>query len=220
MKKSTKISLVGMLLVGVATASNEVSLNAINPNRTPPIIPNLFKGIKLAELPEIEFPETKIQKQPKYDKTKRLNEKTLDECINFIYASIKVSKIVDKKFVKSIINAESGRYVYAKSNVGARGLMQLMPDTWNIMEPESDFYKEAFNPHKNLRAGIKYLDHLITYCKRSFPDWDKLPAKDKQVIIAAAYNGGIGRLIKNNWDISKMPPETQSYVKKIKRFNP
>ncbi len=63
MKKSTKISLVGMLLVGLATASNEVALNTRNPNRTIPIVttPNLFKGIKLAGLPEIKFPEKEIQ---------------------------------------------------------------------------------------------------------------------------------------------------------------
>ena len=52
-----------MLLVGLATASNEVALNTRNPNRTIPIVttPNLFKGIKLAGLPEIKFPEKEIQ---------------------------------------------------------------------------------------------------------------------------------------------------------------
>ena len=135
MKKIVKTGLVGMLLVGIATASNEVPLNKRNHNKTTPIVTttNLFKGIKLAKLPEIKFSGTKIQKQPKYDRTKRLDEKTLDEFIDFTYARIKVSDIVDKKFVKSIINAESERYVYAKSKVGARGLMQLMPDTWNLI---------------------------------------------------------------------------------------
>ncbi|GAI81081.1 unnamed protein product, partial [marine sediment metagenome] len=43
--------------------------------------------------------------------------------------------------------------------------------------------------------------------------------KDKYPIIAAAYNGGIGRLKENNWDISKMPEQTRLYVKKIEKFN-
>ncbi|MCK4647829.1 lytic transglycosylase domain-containing protein [Candidatus Pacearchaeota archaeon] len=223
MKKSTKIfGLAGILLVGMTTASNEVPLNTKNLNRRIPIVaaPNLFKGIELVDIPKIELPEAKVQESLRPYGPKRLNEKTLNKFINFIYKNVKVSAVVDKKFVKSIVDAESERYVYVKSNVGARGLMQLMPDTWHIMEKESDFYKEAFNPYKNLRAGIKYLDHLNTYCKGTFPKWNKLSVKNKQIIIAAAYNGGIGRLMKNNWDINEMPEETRLYVKKIKKFNP
>ena len=212
-----------MLLLGMATASNEISLNTRNPNRTVPIVatPNLFKGIKFTELSEIKFPERQVKGPPKYDGARRLDNETLDQFINFIYENIKISEVVNKKFVKSIIDKESERYVYAKSEVGARGLMQLMPDTWDAIGEESNFYTEAFNPHKNLEKGIKYLEKLNNYyCKRNHPKWNELSTKDKQSIIAAAYNGGIGRLIKNDWDISKMPLETQSYVKKVMNFNP
>ncbi len=222
MKKSIKISgLVGILLFGVATPSNEVSLNTTNSNKRIPIVStsNLFKDVELANLPEIEFPIRELPESTLNYGPRRLDEKTLNEFINVIYETIKVSNIVDKKLVKSIVYAESERYVYAKSKVGARGLMQLMPNTWNTIEEKSDFDKEAFNPYKNLRAGIKYLDQLNTYCKRSFPKWNELPIKEKHLIIAAAYNGGIGRLMKNNWDISKMPEETRLYVKKIEKLN-
>jgi len=223
MKKIARIGLIGMLLVGITTASNEVSLNTKqNLERILSIVStsNPIKKIEPIGFPKIEFPKTKIQKPQEYDGPKRLDEETLNEFINFIYENIKISEVINKKFAKSIINAESERYVYAKSKVGARGLMQLMPDTWNTIGEESNFYTEAFNPHKNLEKGIKYLEKLNNhYCKRNHPQWDELSTKDKQLIIAAAYNGGIGRLMENNWDISKMPPETQSYVKKIEKFN-
>ncbi len=221
MGKPTKISgLLGILLVSMVTLSNEVSLNARNSNRTIPIVStqNLFKDVKLANLPKIEFPIRELPESPGPYGPRRMDKKILNEFINVIYENIKPSEIIKKKFVKTIVEAESERYVYAKSKV-ARGLMQLIRDTWNMMEKESDFDKEAFNPYKSLRAGIKYLDHLNTRCERSFPEWNKLPIKEKHLIIAAAYNGGIGRLMKNNWDINKMPEETRLYVKKIERIN-
>ena len=171
------------------------------------------------EMPEIKLPKIENQRLTQYDGSRRLDKETLDEFINFIYANIKVLEIVDKKFVKSIIDAESERYVYAKSKVGARGLMQLMPDTWNIMEKESDFYKEAFNPYTNLRAGIKYLNWIDNYCEKNHPKWEELSTKEKSSLIAAAYNGGINRLKKRNWDINKMPEQTRLYVKKIDKLN-
>lgn len=205
MKKSTRISgLVGILLVSITAVSNEVPLNTKqNFERTPPI-----------------SSETNVQTPQESYGSGRLDKKTLDEFINSIYKNIKISEVIDKKFIKSIVNTESERHIYAESEVGARGLMQIMPNTWNEIGEESDFYKEAFNPHKNLTKGIKYLDQLNTYCEQSFPGWFELSIKNKQITIAAAYNGGIGRLMRNNWDIDKMPEETRLYVKKVENnFN-
>ena len=224
MKKSKKIvGLVTALLVSITTTSNEVSSSTKqNLERILSIVStsNPIKKIELTGFPKIEFPKIKYQEPTQYDWPKRLDKKTLDEFIDFIYAKIKVSKVIDKEFVKSIIDAESERYVYAKSKVGARGLMQVMPDTWNTIGEKSDFYKEAFNPYKNLKKGITYLDYLNTFCEKRHPKWNELSTKDKYPIIAAAYNGGISRLMKNNWDISKMPEETKLYVEKIKNSIP
>lgn len=223
MKKLMTMGLVGALLVGATTTSNEASLNTKqNLERILSIVStsNPIKKIELTGFPKIESPKIKYQEPTQYDWPKRLNKETLKEFIDFIYANIKVSEIIDKEFVKLIVDIESERYVYAKSKEGARGLMQLMPDTWNTIGEKSDFYKEAFNPYKNLRKGIKYLDYLNTFCEKRHPKWNELSTKDKYPIIAAAYNGGIGRLTENNWDISKMPEQTRLYVEKIKNSVP
>jgi len=215
MKKSTVLGLVVALLVGTATKSNE-SINT-NYNLEQLIFNSEPIKIELIDSAKIKLPE--IKESPKYSGSRRLDKETVDEFINFIYKNMKISGVIDKKFVKSIIEAESERYVYAKSKMGARGLMQLIPETWNLLE-ESDYYKEAFNPLENLKVGIKYLNHLNNdYFQKLYPEWKELPTKDKQLMIAAAYNGGIGRLIENNWDINKMPEETQLYVKKIEQIN-
>ena len=237
MNKSAKIGLLaGLLLVGGAKINNSSTLINTKYNLEEliitPIVTSVnfkkikqndsfnipkFEAVKSQESPKINFHEPESPEPPKYDGSKRLDKKTLDEFINFIYEDIIISEVIDKKFVKSVINKESERYVYAESEVGARGLMQLMPATWKQIEKELDFYKEAFNPNKNIEVGIKYLNWIHDYCEKRYPKWNELPTKNKHILIAAAYNGGINRLRKKDWNINKMPEETRNYVKKIEK---
>ncbi len=112
-----------------------------------------------------------------------------------------VSKIsekydMDENLINAVIRQESGFKTDAVSSAGAKGLMQLMPQTAKALG-----VKDAFNPVQNIEGGVKYLRNMM----------DKY---NGNIILAlAAYNAGPGNVDKYNG----VPPfkETQNYVKNI-----
>jgi soluble lytic murein transglycosylase-like protein len=106
---------------------------------------------------------------------------------------------VDPELVHAVVQAESGYRANARSPVGARGLMQVMPAT------AKDFgIRNLYDPHNNLEAGVQYLKFLL----------DRFDLKRA----IAAYNAGPSAVRKYRG----IPPfrETQQYVKKVmKNFN-
>src|SRR5687768_13376799 len=98
--------------------------------------------------------------------------------------------------VAAVIEQESRFKPKAKSPVGARGLMQLMPRTGKWMGA-----KNLYDPEQNVDAGVKYIAYLD---KRFKGDLKK---------IVAAYNGGEGNVMRYRG----IPPfrETRTYVKKV-----
>lgn len=80
---------------------------------------------------------------------------------------------LDPKFVKRIIEQESGGDPYIESYAGATGLMQLMPET-----AESLGVVDPVNPEENIQGGVKLLSQLM----------DKYDGDKRKVL--AAYNGG------------------------------
>ncbi|OUR77752.1 hypothetical protein A9Q83_09540 [Alphaproteobacteria bacterium 46_93_T64] len=97
---------------------------------------------------------------------------------------------VDRALLYAFMRQESGFYARAKSPVGAKGLMQLMPRTASYLANDKSLKnrksRKLFNPSYNLELGQKYLRHLM---------------KDKNVktnlfYLTIAYNGGPGNLIK------------------------
>ena len=117
--------------------------------------------------------------------------------------------------LESIIKEESHFNPNAKSAVGAVGLMQLMPATYNEVVKKHNLPKDLKTETANITAGSLYYSGL----KRM------LGGKDLYTI--AAYNGGIGsvtnwfsKLIYNDTDefVEQIPyPETKNYVKKVLR---
>lgn len=106
---------------------------------------------------------------------------------------------VDHRLVKAIVKAESDFNTAAVSLKGARGLMQLMPETARRMG-----VKDIHDPQDNVEGGIKYLSKLL----RMF---------DSQVPLAvAAYNAGENAVLK----YGAIPPysETQTYVKRVLKY--
>jgi soluble lytic murein transglycosylase-like protein len=103
---------------------------------------------------------------------------------------------VDPALVAAVIEQESRFKPRAKSHVGARGLMQLMPRTGRWMGA-----RDLYNPEQNVDAGVKY----IAYLNRRFDGDTKK--------IVAAYNGGEGNVMRYRG----IPPfrETRQYVKKV-----
>ncbi len=75
--------------------------------------------------------------------------------------------------VLAIISQESSYRNSVVSEKGARGLMQLMPGTWNQYMDDPELKKEIGNSHiptLNIRAGMAYLGDLIKKEK----DWNKV----------------------------------------------
>jgi hypothetical protein len=108
--------------------------------------------------------------------------------------SVALKHGVDPALVHAVVQAESNYQPRAKSRVGARGLMQVMPAT------AADFgVKNLFDPQANLEAGVQYLKFLL--------------ARFDLTNAIAAYNAGPGAVRKYDG----IPPyrETQNYVKKV-----
>src|SRR4029077_18999062 len=91
---------------------------------------------------------------------------------------------------------ESGYDAAAVSSVGARGLMQLMPDTAERMQ-----VRDIFDPRENIFGGVRYLRILAN-----------LFNGDLQLTLAG-YNAGEGAVTK----YGGIPPyaETQDYVVRV-----
>lgn len=108
---------------------------------------------------------------------------------------------IDADLINSVIRAESSFNPHAVSRKGARGLMQLMPDTATKLG-----VKNAFDPASNVNAGTQYLrDLLVLY-------------RGDMVKALAAYNAGPQRVAQYHG----VPPyhETRAYVAQIIRdFN-
>jgi hypothetical protein len=105
---------------------------------------------------------------------------------------------IDPDFINSVIRAESGFNIRAVSPKGARGLMQLMPQTANDLG-----VKNSFDPKSNVDGGTRYLRFLLEKY-----NYDVVKA-------LAAYNAGPERVDKYHG----IPPyyETQAYVARIIR---
>jgi soluble lytic murein transglycosylase-like protein len=106
---------------------------------------------------------------------------------------------VDPLLVHSVIQVESNYNPYAVSSAGARGLMQLMPQTAKELG-----VTDSFDPRQNIEAGVRYLKQL----KDMYHD-DRL--------VLAAYNAGPGAVAQSVQKYGDIPPypETIDYVKRV-----
>lgn len=130
------------------------------------------------------------------------------------------NSIIDDSYISYIIEIESNWNPKAESHVGARGLMQIMPATWEqetkkIYGKSLDFEK-AFDPKINVEVGRFYLEETLqNYLSQRISNWENLSVLEKQNFIAAAYNGGKSRFIRNGGLIGEMPKETINYIQKL-----
>jgi soluble lytic murein transglycosylase-like protein len=106
---------------------------------------------------------------------------------------------IHSALIKAIIRVESDFDPWAVSYKGAKGLMQLMPDTTMLM-----MVNNPFDPRENIDAGVRFYRHLL---------WQ---LNNDMVLALAAYNAGLEAVRKYNC----VPPfaETTYYVRKVLYF--
>lgn len=92
---------------------------------------------------------------------------------------------------KAQLVAESNLNPNAVSPVGAMGLGQFMPATWNEVSRELGFGEaSAFAPALNIQAHAYYMRNLRSQFKRERPEWDR------HSLALASYNAGLGNVLK------------------------
>lgn len=135
---------------------------------------------EIATVPQALLPEAVLNSRPFAD----------------IISSVSAANGMDVRLVHAVIEQESGYQPRARSKKGARGLMQLMPDT-----ARQYGVRNSYDPKANIEAGIKHLKDLMSRLD--------LP------LALAAYNAGEATIRR----YGGLPPfpETQTYVRAILR---
>jgi membrane-bound lytic murein transglycosylase F len=130
--------------------------------------------------------------------------------------------LFDWRWFKAQAIAESGLNDDAESEVGARGLMQIMPDTLEEIFKQNPHFAEEEAVHWNIAAGIYY-------DRKLYRKFEKTAAQDKLYMTFASYNAGYGRILnaakktpskEKNWNEIEplLPRETRSYVMRIREL--
>jgi soluble lytic murein transglycosylase len=106
---------------------------------------------------------------------------------------------VEFELVKAVIKAESAFDPFALSSAGARGLMQLMPDT-----AAQHGVADIHDPRSNIEGGVRHLRLLLDRFRGNL------------TLALAAYNAGAEAVDRYNG----VPPyaETQTYVQRVLQF--
>lgn len=117
---------------------------------------------------------------------------------------------IDPALIAAIIYQES-RFVDQTSSAGARGLMQITPETADTIETlsggETFVFEDLADPELNIRYGTFYFDHLL----------DRF--EGNEIAALAGYNGGPENA--EAWGGSDLDeddiqfPETREYVRVV-----
>src|SRR5438309_1313324 len=149
----------------------------------------------------VDVPTTAIERFEKEQIAPRIAPPLPPQGLSDFVNSASAHYRLDPDLVNSVIHAESGFNPHALSRKGARGLMQLMPQTALQLGVSN-----VFDPQSNVEGGTRYLRELLERY-----NFDLVKA-------LAAYNAGPRRVEQYRG----VPPyyETRAYVASIIRdFN-
>ena len=105
---------------------------------------------------------------------------------------------VPARWIRAVIQIESGGDEHAISPRGAMGLMQLMPDTWVELSVRYGLGLDPFDPRDNVFAGTAYLREMH----------DRFGSAG----FLAAYHAGPSRYEHHLATGQPLPPDTLAYV--------
>ena len=108
---------------------------------------------------------------------------------------------VPEQWVRAVMQQESGGQEQAVSPVGAMGLMQVMPATYDGLRARYGLGADPYDPHNNILAGTAYI--------REMYDQFGAPA------FLAAYNAGPDRVQAYLAGAGNLPDETQNYLASV-----
>ncbi len=127
----------------------------------------------------------------------------------------------DWEWFKAQAIAESALNPRARSAVGAKGIMQIMPATYAEIRRANPHFMDINEPRWNIAAGIYYNRGL-------YREWEGMPDEDRLMMAFASYNAGLGGMRRasrrapdkpvRRWVQVEdyAPRETRLYVKRIK----
>ena len=106
---------------------------------------------------------------------------------------------VPAAWIRAVLWQESRGDPRAVSPMGARGLMQIMPATWDGLRARHDLGNAPFDPRDNILAGTAYLRKM----------YDRY---GEETAMLAAYDAGPARV--DDWlrDGRPLPRETRAYL--------
>lgn len=96
----------------------------------------------------------------------------------------------DWRYFKAQGMAESELNASARSYVGARGIMQLMPATFALIAAKRSDFKSIDDPEFNIAAGIMHDRWLWTVWLKRVPD------PERHRFMFASYNAGEGPIMR------------------------
>lgn len=102
------------------------------------------------------------------------------------------------QWIRAVMAQESGGEEQAVSPVGAMGLMQIMPETYQDLQSQYGLGGDPFDPHDNILAGAAYIREM--YDRYGAPGF------------LAAYNAGPENVDAYLAGTSSLPDETVNYL--------
>src|SRR5690349_8783774 len=108
---------------------------------------------------------------------------------------------VPERWVRAVMQQESGGEQQATSPVGAMGLMQVMPATYDELRVRHRLGDDPYDPHNNILAGTAYIREM--YDRYGSPGF------------LAAYNAGPDRVDSYLAGQAGLPDETVNYLAAI-----
>jgi D-alanyl-D-alanine carboxypeptidase len=108
---------------------------------------------------------------------------------------------IPAQWIRAVMAQESGGEEQAVSPVGAMGLMQIMPGTYEELREENGLGADPFNPHDNILAGAAYISEM--YARYGSPGF------------LAAYNAGPDEVDNYLAGQSQLPLETINYLASV-----